>query len=179
MIKSDSTESPDCRWQRIRDRAGILWTHPEVTGRLWRLGSESNRLSKCLLAMEFPVASACGYPVRCPAGYPESPGLLRTMDAPDIFQYRLRDQVFPAHHLYCDGREIPLRATTCRRFAAGRWLRVGAPGSPPNGKRREPIGRPWSTQMTSVYRRITGPSGCRVEGILTRSGSWGSNARFA
>jgi hypothetical protein len=48
----------------------------------WRLGSESNRLSKCLLVRHFSYASNRRYPVRYPADYPDSLGLLRTMNAP-------------------------------------------------------------------------------------------------
>ena len=39
----------------------------DASGSLWRLGSQSNRLSKYLLATSFPVASNRRYPVRYPA----------------------------------------------------------------------------------------------------------------
>src|SRR5882757_1127658 len=51
--------------------AGCRRATSEVNGRPWRLGSESNRLFKCLLLMSFSRASSCRYPVRYAVEEPE------------------------------------------------------------------------------------------------------------
>jgi hypothetical protein len=83
--------------------AGRLRKIAEVSGRPWRLGSESNWQSKCLLVIGFSCRGRYRYPLRYPAYSPDCLGYVNTRYTSDAVLSRTRSIPGDYHRLLRSG----------------------------------------------------------------------------